>query len=267
MLALQLEVADPGMALSMTLGFAYLVIAGGAAVLLFYLYQYGSYALAAREARRNLWFFAVAMGAAISYGLIGVLALTNEQRWVELFAEGATLFFIMFLALGFRSLYLSAPDIARWHAETESGSDRFRRYFPPWLDYVIIAGYLVAWWGSFLFARQLTDLIVAAGWLLASGWAFVWAILIVQRHEGTSLAALTRHLFPAVVAFTVTIVADLVGTYVTSAGDAVVATWIVGTVLVGAFLFTTAIALRQESGEVERLYDWTTYRPREYGED
>ena len=172
----------------------------------------------------------------------------------------------MFYALGFRSVYLSAPEIGRWQVSFAEGNP-FRQLFPPWLDFVIIAGYIVAWWGSFLFAPAWTDVIVAVGWLLASGWAFVWAILLVRSHEGTSLAALTRHLFPAIVAFVVTILADLVGTYVAGASNLVTATWIVGTVLVGAFFVTTAIALRQEGGEVERLYDWTTYRGRESIED
>ena len=267
MIVLQLDGADPGMTLMMTQGLAHVVIAGAAAALLVYLYQYGTYVLTAPESRRNLWYFAIAMGAAVIYGLVGIAALVTRLHWQELITEGATLFFILFLALGFRALYLSAPVLAGRYADHEVGVDWFRQYFPPWLDYVIIGGYLLGWWGAFLFARPMTDIVVALGWVIASLWAFVWGILIIQRHEGTSLAALTRHLFPAIVAFTITILADLYGTYFARTSTLVRATWIVGTVLVGAFLLTTAIALRQESGEVERLYDWTTYRPPESDEE
>lgn len=259
MIPLHIDGNDPAAALSTTQGLAYAIIVLASVGLLYYLYVYGAQVLAARETRRNLWYFAVGNVAAILYGATGLYALTTQVPWAEAFSEGATLFFIMFYALGFRSVYLSAPNVRRWQVRF-SEEDVFREYFPPWLDYLIIGGYLAAWWGTYLFVPSLTDAVVAVGWLLASGWAFVWALLLVRDHEGTSLAALTRHLFPAVLAFTVTILADLIGTYVTSVTNLVTATWIVGTVLVGAFFITTAIALRQEGGEVERIYDWTTYR-------
>lgn len=262
MVLLQLHGGDPAGALAATQGLAYAFIALAALGLLFYLYTYGKFVLAVRKARRNLWYFAIGNGAAVLYGVSGVYSLTTDATRVEMFSEGATLFFIMFFALGFRAIYFSAPKIGPG-GDRGPETDAFRRYLPPWLDFLIIGGYIVAWWGSFLFAPAWTDIIVGVGWLLASGWAFVWAILLVRRHEGTSLAALTRHLFPAVIAFTITILADLVGTYLAAANEVVTATWIVGTVLVGAFFLTTAIALRQEGGEVERLYDWTTYRGRE----
>lgn len=261
MMPLQLHATDPAGALVATQAIAQGFIALAALVLLYYLYTYGKFVLAVKKARRNLWYFAVGNGAAVIYAAAGIAALWTGADWPEVFSEGATLFFIMFYALGFRSVYLSAPRIAK-DGRDGPGDGALRRYLPPWLDYVIIAGYIAAWWGSFLFAQEFTGLIVGVGWLLASGWAFVWAIVLVRRHEGTSLAALTRHLFPAVVAFTVTILADLVGTYVAPANNIVTGMWIVGTVLVGAFFVTTAIALRQEGGEVERLYDWSTYRGR-----
>lgn len=262
MLVLQLNAVDEAGALAATQAIAYGFIALAALGLFYYLYTYGKFVLAVRKARRNLWYFAVGNAAAVLYGLSGVYSLTTEQARVEAFAEGATLFFIMFFALGFRAMYLSAPRIARV-SESDGSGAVLRQYLPPWLDYIIIGAYLAAWWGTFLFVPSLTDAIVGVGWVLASAWALVWAILLVRDHEGTSLAALTRHLFPAVIAFTITILADLVGTYVAPANTVVTATWIVGTVLVGAFFLTTAIALRQEGGEVERIYDWTTYRGRD----
>lgn len=262
MLVLQMNGVDPAGALAATQGIAFGFIALAALVLLYYLYTFGRFVLAVQKARRTLWYFAVGNAAAILYGLSGVALLTNARPWLETFTEGATLFFIMFFALGFRALYLSAPRIARV-SQPEGGGAVLREYLPPWLDYIIIGAYIAAWWGAFLFAPSMTDVIVGIGWLLASGWAFVWAILLVRDHEGTSLAALTRHLFPAVIAFTITILADLLGTYLAPASNVVTGTWIVGTVLVGAFFLTTAIALRQEGGEVERIYDWSTYRGRE----
>lgn len=262
MVGSQFQAADPAAALAAAQALAYAVIALSALGLLYYLYTYGKFVLAARKARRNLWYFAVGNGAAVIYGITGVYSLTTDVQSVEVFSEGATLFFIMFFALGFRAIYFSAPKIGPGTGKG-SGTDAFRQYLPLWLDYLIIGSYIVGWWGTFLFARAWTDLVVAVGWLLASGWAFTWALLLVSRHEGTSLAALTRHLFPAIIAFTVAILADLAGTYLAPANNIVTATWIVGTVMVGTFLLTTAIALRQEGGEVERLYDWTTYRGRD----
>ncbi|MDX1747467.1 MAG: hypothetical protein R3324_16150, partial [Halobacteriales archaeon] len=96
-------------------------------------------------------------------------------------------------------------------------------------------------------------------WVIASGWAVVYAILTVRSHEGTSIAALVRHLLPAIVSFVVIVVAGLLGQYTAGFGAYVEGMWIVGSVLVAAFLFTTAVALRQQRGEVTRMYDWTTW--------
>ncbi|MFB6266160.1 MAG: hypothetical protein ABEI31_00765 [Halodesulfurarchaeum sp.] len=265
MLILQLNGSDPGATLALAQGLAGVVIAGTAAVLLYYLYRFGTDVLAVRRTRRKLWYFALGTGATVIYGAGRVLALYTEWAWPAVIAEGATLFFILFFALGFRALYLSMPETGRW-ASGEGPGDPFRRYLPDWLDYLIIGGYIVAWWAGFLLVHRVTDLVLAIGWLLASAWALVWAVLIVRRHEGTSIAALTRHLFPAVAAFTLIVVADVLAALaeVERVGTAM---WIVGTVLVGAFFFTTAIAIRQESGEVERIYDHTTYRGRRQDED
>ncbi|MFB6153000.1 MAG: hypothetical protein ABEJ27_01990 [Halodesulfurarchaeum sp.] len=257
---LQLNGSEPAATLALSRGLAALIIAGTACVLLYYLYRFGSDVLAVRRTRRKLWYFALGTGAAVIYGACRLLALYTEWAWPAVMAEGATLFFILFFALGFRAVYLSMPETGRWVSETGRG-DPFRRYLPTWLDYLIIGGYIVAWWSGFLLAHRVTDFVLAIGWLLASGWALIWALLIVRRHEGTSIAALTRHLFPAVAAFAGIVVADVV-TSLMAAENVGTAMWIVGTVLVGAFFLTTAIALRQESGEVERIYDHTTYRGR-----
>ena len=56
------------------------------------------------------------------------------------------------------------------------------------------------------------------------------------------------------------IVTDLARSVTAVDGAAVEAVWLVGTVLVAAFLFNTAIAIRQQAGEVDRMYDRTTWR-------
>ncbi|MFB6081697.1 MAG: hypothetical protein ABEJ67_02635 [Halanaeroarchaeum sp.] len=237
---------DAAAALVITQTLSHLVIAIAAVILLWYLYAYHEY-VAVGAARKRVWYLAIGIGAAFLYGSSGVVAVATGADWPAVFSEGATLFFILFLALGFRAMYLS-----------RDGGDGSP--LPPWVDFVVIAAFIVAWWSGFLFAHRLTPVVVSVGWLLASAWALWYAVLVVRRHEGTSIAALTRHLFPAVLAFTVTVLADLAGRTVGGAESLVTATWIVGTVLGAAFLFTTAIAIRQQGGEVERMYDWTTWR-------
>jgi len=241
--------SDAAAALATTQVLAHLVIAVAAGILLVYLYAYAEY-VAVGAARKRVWYLAIAIGAAFLYGSSGVVALWSGARWPAVFSEGATLFFILFMALGFRSMYFSC----------RRGGETGESPLPSWADYLIIVAFIVAWWTGFLFAQRWTYFVVSIGWVLASAWALWYAVLVVRRHEGTSIAALTRHLFPAVLAFTVTVIADLVGGTVQGAAPIVQATWIVGTVLVGAFLFTTAVAIRQQGGEVERMYDWTTWR-------
>jgi len=101
--------------------------------------------------------------------------------------------------------------------------------------------------------------VVVAGWVGASLWALYYSVAAVRTHERTGIAALVRNLLPTVTATAGVVFADIVGR---SLGyEAVVdAVWLVGTVIVGTFLFTTAVAIRQQGGEVERMYDWTTWR-------
>lgn len=259
--------ADPAAAIATSQLFAYVIMVLAGTVLLVTLYRYGTYVLAVRRARRNLWYFAVGTVAAIVFGVTGALDQALGHERIALVSEGATVFFIMFFALGFRALYLSAPPVGREGAVERAWTGLFHRYFPAWLDSLIIGGYIVGWLIAVLFAPQFRAVVVAVGWVLASGWALVWAILLVTRHEGTSLASLTRHLFPAILAFTGTIVVDLAGRYVGGWDHVVAATWVVGPLLVAGFLLSAAIALRQESGEVERIYDWTTYRGEHLDED
>jgi hypothetical protein len=56
------------------------------------------------------------------------------------------------------------------------------------------------------------------------------------------------------------VITDLVTSLTNISPGIVDALWLVGTVLVAAFLFDTAVTIRQQEGEVERMYDRTTWR-------
>ncbi|MFB6171505.1 MAG: hypothetical protein ABEJ23_03155 [Haloarculaceae archaeon] len=227
---------------------AYVVIAVASAVLLYYLDAYVRYVLANPD--RWQWaYLAVGVGAGLLYGLAGLAGALTDLGWLDVFAEGASLFFILFLALGIREMYFMGP-----------GVDPTARSLPTWVDYLVVAGFVAAWWVGFLFANPWTHVVVAVGWVLASAWAIWYAVRTVQRHEGTGVAALTRHLLPAVLCVAGVVLVDLLGEVGLAPAPVVTAVWVVGTVLVGAFLFNTAVAIRQQGGEVERMYDWTTWR-------
>lgn len=228
--------------------FAYLLIGGAATILLYYFAAYVEYVLA--EGFGYEWgYLAIGIGAAIIYGISGVGSLFMDIGWIGVFVEGAVLFFILFAALGIRAMY---------HAERSIETDA--RLIPNWVDYLVIGLFIVAWWTGFIFDRAWTRPVVAIGWIVASIWAVVYAIRTVRIHEGTSLAALTRHLLPALLCVIAVIVVDLISDVITINPAIIDASWLIGTTLVGAFLFNTAVAIRQQGGQVERMYDWTTWR-------
>lgn len=241
--------ASPAETVAATRALASLATAAGSVILLYYLYGYVSHVLSG-PLGRGWWYLGIGVAAGALYGLSGVATVFVPADWITSFGEGATLFFILFLALGIRALYHYGLEPA---ARTTT--------IPDWADYLVIAGFIVAWWAGFLTHRGAwVAVVVSLGWVLASVWAMGYAVLTVRSHEGTSIAALVRHLLPALVSFVIIVVAGLVGQYTSRYAAYVEATWIVGTVLVGAFLFETAVALRQQGGEVERMYDWTTWR-------
>lgn len=241
--------AGPAETVAITRALASLAVAVGSVVLLFYLYGYVRHVLSGPHGR-GWWYLGIAVAAGALYGLAGLADFVTAAGWLGVFAEGATLFFILFLALGIRALYHYGIDPA----------DRTLS-IPDWADNLVIAGFIVAWWAGFLTDRGAwIAVVVSLGWVLASAWAVGYAVLTVRTHEGTSIAALVRHLLPALVSFVGIVVAGLAGQYTAGFAAYVEAAWIVGTVLVGAFLFTTAVALRQQGGEVKRMYDWTTWR-------
>lgn len=228
--------------------FAYAVIAVAAAVFFGYLVTYVRRVLA--EGFDYEWgYLAAAAVAAVVYGVAGVIEQLSDLPWASAFTEGAVLFFILFLALGIRAMY---------HAER--AGDGPGRLLPDWVDYLVVAGFVVAWWAGFLAVDGWTRPVVAVGWVAASVWAVLYAVQTVRVHEGTTIAALTRHLLPAILCAVAIITTDLLADFGYFDRGVVEAVWLVGTVLVAAFLFNTAVAIRQQEGELERLYDETTWR-------
>ncbi|APX96992.1 hypothetical protein [Natronorubrum daqingense] len=228
--------------------FASLAIALGALVLLYYTSIYVRDVLAA-DVGGAQWYLSIGLGAAVVYAGASIGDVFLESAGIPLFGDGAILFCILFLTLAIRAMY---------HAERTR--EERSQLLPAWADVAVIAIFVVAWWGTFLLESAWTRPVVAVGWVLASAWAIHYGVQTVRVHEGTTLAALTRHLLPAIVCLVAIVVVDLVTSYLSGYAALADATWIVGTTLVGAFLFTTAVAIRQQGGELERLYDWTTWR-------
>ncbi|MFB6173185.1 MAG: hypothetical protein ABEI39_00935 [Halobacteriales archaeon] len=243
------SIADGAGTVAVAHALASLTIVVGALVLLYYLYTYVRVVLA-EPYRHRWWYMAVGVAAGGVYGAAGLLDLLLSARWLGLFTEGATLFFILFLALGLRTLYHFGPG-AR---DGDPGP-------PRWVDYLVIGVFVLAWWAGFLTSRpDWVGVVEAVGWVGATLWAIGYGVLVVRGQEGTSVAALVRHLLPAVFCFSLIVFAGLAGRYLPGSTALAAGTRIVGTVLVGAFLFNAAVALRQQSGEVSRYYDPTTWR-------
>ena len=141
--------------------------------------------------------------------------------------------------------------------------DRSGQVLPAWVDGLVIAGFVLAWWIGYFAADEWTRAVVVVGWLGASAWAVFYAVRTTRTHEGTTFAALTRHLLPAVLCLVAIVLTDLARSVVAVDGSVVESVWLVGTVLVAAFLFNTAVAIRQQEGEIERMYDRTTWRQQE----
>lgn len=239
---------DPTGTILYTRLFAHGAITLAAGILLVFLGIYVRRVLA--EGFEYEWgYLAVGIGAAMVYGVAGIATDLTGHAWLAAFTEGATLFFILFIALGIRAMF---------HADSSNASAD--RLLPVWADGLVIVGFVAAWWVGYLAAGEWTRLVVAVGWVGASVWAVFYAIRTTRAHEGTSFSAITRHLLPAIICVVLIIVTDL-SRSVTDVDRAVVeAVWLVGTVLVAAFLFNTAVAIRQQAGEVERMFDRTTWR-------
>jgi hypothetical protein len=246
---------DPAGTVLVTRILAHASIAIAATILLAFLVIYVRRVLA--EGFEYEWgYLAVGIGAAVLYGVSGIATDLTGLVWLGAFTEGAVLFFILFVALGIRAMY---------HADRSS--DRSDRLLPTWVDGLVIVGFVAAWWIGYFAAGDWTRPVVAVGWIGASTWAVFYGIRTTQANEGTTFSALVRHLLPAVLCITVITMTDLAGGVGNLDRSVVEAVWLVGTVLVAAFLFNTAVAIRQQEGEVERMYDRTTWRQQDLDEN
>jgi hypothetical protein len=238
---------DPAGTILVTRILAHASITVAATILLAFLGVYVKRVLA--EGFEYEWgYLAVGIGAAVLYGLSGMATDLTGYAWLASFTEGAVLFFILFIALGLRAMY---------HADSTVEDNR---RLPVWVDGIVIVGFIAAWWTGYFAVGEWTRPVVAIGWVGASAWALLYGVKITRVHEGTTFSAITRHLLPASICVAVIVITDLAGG-AEIVDDAVVeAVWLVGTVLVAAFLFNTAAAIRQQEGEVERMFDRTTWR-------
>lgn len=195
------------------------------------------------------WLIGFGTAAGVIYGLSGIFEVFTNDAMFGLFREGASLFFILFLALGIRSISFLGTD-------DEFAEDPHT----VWLDYLVVAIFIVAWWLPFLTGNRGSFLWVQAiGWSGALVLALVYGVRTVYAFEGTSVSAVIRHLLPAVLCFGAIVLAEIVNLSAGGAGAFLEAIWIVGIVLVGAFLFNTAVSIKQQESEIHRMYDRTTW--------
>jgi hypothetical protein len=230
---------------------AFVAIALAAVVLIYYLAVYVRDILV--EPYRDRWrYLVVGVAAAVVYGVAGLAEVFTDLETASTFRIGATLFFFLFSAVGVRALYGSV-QVDRGGFDTGD--------VPTWAWYVVLGLFIVAWWGAYLFASpDLVTLVETVGLAGAVSYTLVFAVLTVRDAEGTSIAAVVRQFVPALLSFAAVVVVEQIGQYTPVDPAVVVGVELVGTVLVGAFLFTTAVAIRQQSGELSRLYDQTTWR-------
>lgn len=227
------------------------VVSVASAVLLYFLLVYVKFLLA-DVYRHGWWLIGTAMGAGIIYGVSGAIRIYRDSLLAGSFEKGASLFFILFLALGIRSI-----------ARLESGEELNRpSFFVTYgFDLLVVGLFIVAWWVSFTLWRPTWLIVVEGfGWAAMLLFALFFGIRAVRRHEGTSIASVIRHLLPAVIGFGAVVLTELFHRLTGSGSSLAEAAWIVGMVLVGAFLFNTATTLRQEEAELHRMYDRTTWK-------
>ncbi|WP_255150207.1 hypothetical protein [Halorarius halobius] len=247
-----LQVTAPaGSVITVVQTLAFGVITVAASVLVYYLAVYVRDILV--EPYRDRWrYLVVGVAAAVVYGLAGLTGVFTDLEAASTFRIGATLFFFLFSAVGVRALYGSVR-VDRDGVESVD--------VPGWAWYVVLGVVIVAWWGAYLVATpDVVALVETVGLAGAVSYTLVYAVLTVRDAEGTSIAAVVRQFVPALLSFAAVVIAEQAGQYTPVDPAVVVGVELVGTVLVGAFLFTTAVAIRQQGGELSRLYDQTTWR-------
>jgi hypothetical protein len=243
--------ADADMAIFVARALAFTVTGGAAVVLAYYLTV--SFRGILVPPYRSRWrYLAVGVAAAVVYSTAGLVGLATGLSAAGTFRIGATLFFFLFSAVGVRAMYMTV----RLDRDTDGSTA-----VPGWAWYVVIGAFVLAWWGAYLIGQGgVVALVTTVGLAGAVTYTLGFAVLTVRDAEGTTVAAVVRQFVPALVSFALVVVAEQAGQYTALADGVVVGVELVGTTLVGAFLFTTAVAIRQQTGEVTRMYDETTWR-------
>jgi hypothetical protein len=230
---------------------AFLTIGIGAGILAYYLGVSVREILVEPYKDRWAW-LTVGVAAAVVYAASGLAELLTGSGAAATFQTGATLFFFLFSAVGVRALYATV-------ALDRGGFDGLD--VPEWARYAVLGAFIVAWWGAYLFGPVgIVGIVETVGLAGAVAYTLSFAVLTVRDAEGTSIAAIVRQFVPALLCFAAVVAAEQADRYTGLDPGVVAGVELVGTVLVGAFLFTTAVAIRQQSGEVSRLYDKTTWR-------
>jgi hypothetical protein len=227
---------------------AYLLLVAAGLGLLRYLRTFARRVLA--EPYRDRWrYLAVGVGAAVVYGAAGLLESAGLAPAVA-FRRGATLFFFLFCAVGLRAVHRSV-----------GGDPLLPESWARYLGPAVVGGFVLAWWSAYLLGLgSAVAVLELAGLLLAVAYTLYHAVGTVRAQEGTSVAAFTRQFVPALLAFAALAAAGHVDVVAPAAATVAEGVALVATVLAGAFLFTTAVALRQQTVEVSRMYDPTTWR-------
>lgn len=234
-------------------------VTGVAAVVLVYYLGVSLREILVAPYRDRWWSLAVGVAAAVVYSVAGAVELVAQVPAAATFRTGATLFFFLFSAVGVRAMYMTV--------KADRGADGSTSV-PAWTWYLVIGAFIVAWWGAYLLASDwVVALVTAVGLAGAVTYTLAYAVLTVRDAEGTSVAAVIRQFVPALVSFAAVVIAEQAGVYTAIAPGVVLGVEIVGTTLLGAFLFTTAVAIRQQSGEVSRLYDETTWHEQRLEEE
>lgn len=248
---LALPAGEPATAIAVARSLAFGAIAVAAAVLVYFMADDLPEIMVAPYEDR--WYYlAVGVAAAFLYGVSGLVGLATGLPGVATFRTGGTLFFFLFAAAGVRAMYVTVAHDGTDPAEMAVST-------VTWV--AIIGAFIVAWWSAYLFGPEdVVALVTTVGLTGAVTYTLWFAVLTVRAAEGTSLAAVIRQFMPALVSFAVVVIAEQTGQYTTVDPGVVVGVELVGTTLAGAFLFTTAVAIRQQTGEVTRLYDQTTWR-------
>jgi hypothetical protein len=202
------------------------------------------------EPHRARWrYLAVGVGAAVVYGAAGAAEAVGVAPAVA-FRRGATLFLFLFCAVGLRAVHRSVGG-------DPVGPESWGR----WLGPAVVGAFVLAWWAAYLLGPSSAVVALElAGLVLAAAYALYHAVGTVRAEEGTSVAAFVRQFVPALLAFAVVAAAGHVGEVFPGTAAVAEGVALVAAVLAGAFLFTTAVAIRQQTGELNRMYDPTTWR-------